>query len=45
MNYHYPSEEVLNHGLTIDKEVLKELQKDIEEWGMTFHLLTPYEVC
>ena len=45
MNYNHPPEGVYNHGFSIDRELLKELQKDVEEWGIIFNLLTSYEVC
>lgn len=33
MNYNHPPEGVVNYGLSINNELVKELQKDIEEWG------------
>ena len=45
MNYNHPPEGVCNYGISIDSDLLKELQKDVEEWGIIFNLLTLYEDC
>jgi hypothetical protein len=45
MNYNHPSEGVHNHGSSVDCELLKELQKDVEKFGMILNLQTSYEVC
>ena len=44
MNYNHPSEGVFNHGCPVDCELLRELQKDVEKFGMILDLLIPYEV-
>jgi hypothetical protein len=36
MNYNHPAEGVYNYGLPINSDLLKELQKDVEEFGMIF---------
>jgi len=45
MNYNHPPEEVYDHGFSIDHDLLKELQKDVEEFGIISNLLSSYEVC
>jgi hypothetical protein len=44
MNYNHPSEGVFNHGSPIDCELLRELQKDVKEFGMILDFLISYEV-
>ena len=45
MNYNHPPERVYDHGISIDDDLLKELQKNVEEFGMISDFLTLYKVC
>jgi hypothetical protein len=45
MNYNHPPEGVYDLGFSVNHDLLKELQKDVEEFGIILDLLTLYEVC
>ena len=44
MNYHHPTDGVLNYGLHVDQDLLKTLKKDVEDWGK-IHNLIAYDIC
>ena len=45
MNYNHPPERVYDHGISIDDDLLKELQKNVEEFDMISDFLTLYKLC
>ena len=44
MNYNHSLEKVFNHDSSIDHELLRELQKDVEKFDMILDFLILYEV-